>query len=317
MLCVAFLIRAQYKQYNRLATSAATVDAALNNIVQGVMMFDANARLIVCNQRYLDMYGLSRDIVKPGTTLEEIVKHRTAIGGFEIQSAEEYVSDFFAAIGRGTAFSRTANLRDGRIIHVVIQPIEGGGWVTTHEDVTEAKRAEEQIAYLAYHDPLTGLPNRKLFYEQLEQALNRVQRGERLAVLYLDLDHLKRINDTLGHSAGDKLIKDVADRLCGCVRDVDVVARLSGDEFAIIQTSLNQNSDAAVLAMRVREAVHEPFDLDGNCVVVDISVGISVAPDDATQFADLLKTADIALYEAKNQGRGIFCFYEGGMNARM
>ena len=317
MLCVAFLIRAQYKQYNRLATSAATVDAALNNIVQGVMMFDANARLIVCNQRYLDMYGLSRDIVKPGATLEEIVKHRTAVGGFEIQSAEEYVGDFFTAIGRGTAFSRTANLRDGRIIHVVTQPIEGGGWVTTHEDVTEAKRAEERIAYLAYHDPLTGLPNRKLFYEQLEQALKRVQRGDRLAVLYLDLDHLKRINDTLGHSAGDKLIKDVADRVRGCVRDVDVVARLSGDEFAIIQTSLNQNSDAAVLAMRVREAVHEPFDLDGNRVVVDISIGISVAPDDASQFADLLKTADIALYEAKNQGRGIFCFYEGGMNARM
>ena len=312
MLCVAFLIRAQYKQYNRLATSAATVDAALNNIVQGVMMFDANARLIVCNQRYLDMYGLSRDIVKPGATLEEIVKHRTAVGGFEIQSAEQYVSDFFAAIGRGTAFSRTSNLRDGRIIHVVTQPIEGGGWVTTHEDVTEAKRAEERIAYLAYHDPLTGLPNRKLFYEQLEQALKRVQRGERLAVLYLDLDHLKRINDTLGHSAGDKLIKDVADRLRGCVRDVDVVARLSGDEFAIIQTSLNQNSDAAVLAMRVREAVHEPFDLDGNRVVIDISVGISVAPDDATPIRRFVENRRYRALRSQEPGTRHLLLLRGG-----
>ena len=144
-----------------------------------------------------------------------------------------------------------------------------------------------------------------------------MRRGERLAVLYLDVDHLKRINDTLGHSAGDKLIKGVADRLRGCVRDMDVVARLSGDEFAIIQSSLNQNADAAVLATRIREAIHEPFDLDGNQVVVDISIGISVAPNDANQFDELLKTADIALYEAKNMGRGTYCFYEAEMNARI
>src|SRR5208282_2258189 len=160
-------------------------------------------------------------------------------------------------------------------------------------------------------------PNRVLFHEQLEQALRRVRHGERLAVLYLDVDHLKRINDTLGHSAGDKLLKGVADRLRGCIRDIDAVARLSGDEFAIIQSSLNQNSDAAVLATRVREAIREPFDLDGNQVVVDISIGISIAPDDANQFDELLQTADIALYEAKNTGRGTYCFYEAGMNARV
>ena len=218
---------------------------------------------------------------------------------------------------QGTLFDRTTNLRDGRIIHIVSKPIEGGGWVTTHDDVTEAKRAEERISHLAQHDALTGLPNRKLFYVQLEQAFKRVRRGERLAVLYLDVDHLKRTNDTLGHSAGDKLLKGVADRLRGCIRDIDVVARLSGDEFAIIQSSLNQNSDAAVLATRIREAIHEPFDLDGNQVVVDISIGISIAPDDANQFDELLKTADIALYEAKNTGRGTYCFYEPEMNARV
>ena len=317
MLCVAFLIKALNRQFNRLATSAATVDAALHNLTQGMMMFDASARLIVCNQRYLDIYGLSRDIVKPGATLEEIVEHRAAVGGFEIESTEQYVSDLLTAVGRGTVYERTSRLRDGRVIHIVSQPIEGGGWVTTHEDVTEAKSAEERIVHLAHHDALTGLPNRKLFYLQLEQALKRVRRGERLAVLYLDLDHLKRINDTLGHSAGDKLIKAVADRLCGCVRDMDLVARLGGDEFAIIQSSLNQNADAAVLATRIREAVREPFDLDGNRVVVDISIGISVAPDDASELDELLKTADIALYEAKNLGRGTYCFYEAEMNARI
>ena len=329
--CSLFLLRALSRQFHSLESSKvalvkktgelqrakATVDAALNNLVQGVMMFDSNARLIVCNQRYLDMYGLSRDVVRPGATIRKIVEHRAAIGSFGNDGVEQYVADILEAIGQGGVFSRTTNLRDGRIIHIVSQPIEGGGWVTTHEDVTEAKRAEERIAHLAHHDALTGLPNRKLFYLQLEQALKHVRRGERLAVLYLDLDHLKRINDTLGHSAGDKLIKAVADRLRGCVRDIDVVARLSGDEFAIIQLALNQNADAAVLAKRVREAIHEPFDLDGNQVVVDISIGVSIAPDDAAEFDELVKTADIALYEAKNSGRGTYCFYEADMNARI
>jgi len=329
--CSLFLLRALSRQFHSLERSEtalvkktgelqrakATVDAALNNLVQGVMMFDSNARLIVCNQRYLDMYGLSRDVVRPGATVQKIVQHRAAVGSFGTDEVEQYVADILAAAGEGTMSSRTMNLRDGRIIHIVSQPIEGGGWVTTHEDVTEAKSAEERIVHLAHHDALTGLPNRKLFYVQLEQALKRVRRGERLAVFYLDLDHLKRINDTLGHSAGDKLIKAVADRLCGCVRGVDLVARLGGDEFAIIQASLKQNADAAVLATRIREAVHEPFDLDGNRVVVDISIGISVAPDDASEFDELLKTADIALYEAKNLGRGTFCFYEAEMNARI
>ena len=164
---------------------------------------------------------------------------------------------------------------------------------------------------------LTGLPNRKVFCQQLEQELKRVQRGERLALLYLDLDYLKQVNDTLGHPAGDKLLNGVADRLRGCVRDIDVVARLSGDEFAIIQKLLDQPSDAAALAMRVRDAIREPFDLDGHQVSVDISIGISIAPNDATELDELMKTADIALYEAKNTGRGTYRFYEPEMNARL
>jgi diguanylate cyclase (GGDEF)-like protein len=331
VVCSLVLLRALSRQFHNLEKSEvalvkktgelqrakATVDAALNNLVQGVVMFDAKLRLIVCNQRYLDMYRLSRDIVRPGAALQNIIEHRATVGSFGTDDVERYAADILTAMERGKLLSRTTNLRDGRIIHIVSQPIEGGGWVTTHEDVTEAKRAEERIAHLAHHDALTGLPNRKLFYLQLEQALKHVRRGERLAVLYLDLDHLKRINDTLGHSAGDKLIKAAADRLRGCVRDIDVVARLSGDEFAIIQSALNQSADAAVLAKRVCEAIHEPFDLDGNQVVVDISIGVSIAPDDASEFDELLKTADIALYEAKNTGRGTFCFYEAEMNARI
>ena len=208
-------------------------------------------------------------------------------------------------------------LRDGRIIRGVNHPTADGGWVATLEDITEEKRAEERIVHVAHHDALTGLPNRILFAEQLEQALKRARRGERLAVLYIDLDHLKRVNDTLGHPIGDKLLKGVAERLRGCIRDIDTVARLSGDEFAIIQSSIDRPSDAAALAIRVREAIRAPIELSGHQVVVDTSIGISIAPDDGTELDELLKTADIALYEAKNTGRGTYCFYETDMNERM
>jgi len=331
MFCLAVLLKALSKQYRRLATSEATLvkktdelehanaktDAALNNMSQGLVMFDSSGRLIVRNQRFLDMYGLSPEIVRPGCTLREILNHRAATGSICSDKIEQYIADVHVAVGKGTIFSKLTNLPDGRIISIVDHPMEGGGWVSTHEDVTEEKRAEERVAYAAHHDSLTGLPNRKLFCELLEQALKRVRRGERLAVLYLDVDHLKHINDTLGHPAGDKLLKGVADRLRGCVRDIDVVARLSGDEFAIIQSSLDRASDAAALAVRARKAILEPFDLKGHQVKVDISVGISIAPNDATELDELIKDADIALYEAKNTGRGTYCFFEPKMNARM
>ncbi len=316
-LCVAYLLKAQSNQYRRLATSEATADAALNNMLQGLIMFDSSNRMVVCNRRYLEMYGLSPQVVKPGSTLEQILDYRVAAGHFFSDDYKSYLTEILAAVEQGANFTKLTTLPDGRIISIANHLIAGGGWVATHEDVTAAKRAEERISYAAHHDGLTGLPNRNLFSEQLEQALKRARRGERLAVLYLDLDHLKRINDTLGHPIGDKLLKGAAERLLACVRDIDTVARLSGDEFAIIQTTLDDPSDAADLAIRVREAIHEPFDIDGHRIVVDISVGISIAPNDGTALNELLRTADIALYEAKNTGRGTYCFYQTEMNERM
>jgi diguanylate cyclase (GGDEF)-like protein len=301
----------------QLAIAQAQTDAALNNISQGVVMIDSSARVIVHNRRYLEIYGLSPELVRPGCTLRDVLDQRVATGSFCAIEVEQFMADVLAAVGKGVVFSKLLSLPDGRIIRLVNHPMQGGGWVATHEDITAEKRADERIAYEANVDALTGLPNRKVFCEQLEQELKRVQRGERLAVLYLDLDYLKQVNDTLGHAAGDKLLKDVADRLRGCIRDIDVVARLSGDEFAIIQKLLDQPSDASALAMRIREAIHEPFDLDGHQITVDISVGISIAPNDAHELSDLMKTADIALYEAKNIRRGTYCFYEPEMNARI
>jgi len=186
------------------------------------------------------------------------------------------------------------------------------------DDVTERKAAEERIAHLAHYDVLTDLPNRALFREQLDKELAIVRRGGQLAVLYLDLDHFKNINDTMGHPVGDELLKQVAQRLRGCLRECDLIARLGGDEFAIIQTGLREPKDAEVLARRLREAVTETgFDLNGHLTTVDLSVGIALAPGDGTEIDDLVSHADLALYGAKAEGRANYRYYEPEMNARM
>jgi diguanylate cyclase (GGDEF)-like protein/PAS domain S-box-containing protein len=185
------------------------------------------------------------------------------------------------------------------------------------DDVTERKQAEQKIAHMAHHDMLTGLANRALFCDELDRALVRVRRGERIAVLYLDLDHFKRVNDTFGHLVGDELLRQAADRLRECVRDSDLIARLGGDEFAILQAAVEEPSDAAALAARIHQALTAPFQLEDHQVVAGVSVGISIAPDDAAEQQVLLKYADLALYGAKEGGRGTYHFYQPELDARM
>ena len=214
-------------------------------------------------------------------------------------------------------FSKTTILADGRVISLVSKPIFGGGWLATHEDITERQCAEERIGHMARHDALTDLPNRVLLRERLEHELKRVKRGECLAVLCLDLDHFKSVNDTLGHPIGDELLKLVADRLRGCTREPDTIARLGGDEFAIIMTKMQKTDDAAILARRIRESIIKPYQIDGHQIITDISIGISLSPDDGTEPDELLKNADMALYGAKADGRGTYRFFELEMDARM
>jgi diguanylate cyclase (GGDEF)-like protein/PAS domain S-box-containing protein len=185
------------------------------------------------------------------------------------------------------------------------------------DDVTERKQAEQKIAHMAHHDMLTGLANRVLFCDELDRALVRVRRGERIAILYLDLDHFKRVNDTFGHLVGDELLRQAADRLRECVRDSDLIARLGGDEFAILQGALEEPCDAAALAARIHRALSAPFQLEEHQVMAGVSVGISIAPDDAADQQVLLKFADLALYGAKESGRGTYHFYEPELDARM
>jgi diguanylate cyclase (GGDEF)-like protein len=259
------------------------------------------------------MYNLSPAVIRDGCSLKELINHRRSAGSFS-GDVERYCDGILTRIAQKAATSSFVETIDGRIMHIVERPMPDGGWVVTHEDVSERRRAEARIAHLAHHDALTGLPNRLLLRQQLEPALKLAMRGEKLALLYLDLDNFKTINDTLGHLMGDELLKAVADRLRSCVRDIDVVARLGGDEFAIIQTKIKHSADAAQLATRLRDTIIMPYDLPDGHVIVDTSIGIAIAPHDGVSPDQLLKNADLALYAAKGGGRGAHRFFEPTMD---
>jgi diguanylate cyclase (GGDEF)-like protein len=291
-------------------------DTALNNMSQGLVMFDSVERLVVCNERYIEMYGMSREIVKPGCSFIDLLRHRYEAGNFP-GDPEADRARILDALSEGVTTDFLIAGANGREIAVAARTMAGGGWVATHEDVTERRCSEAKIAYMARHDALTDLPNRVRFHEQLTQALSGTTRGKKLAVLCLDIDRFKGVNDTLGHPIGDILLRIAAERLRACTRDTDAVARLGGDEFAIVQLGASQPEDATTLATRLIETISAPYDLDGHQVVVGLSIGIAIAPDDGAQPHQLLKSADMALYRAKADGRGVYRFFEAEMDARM
>jgi diguanylate cyclase (GGDEF)-like protein len=293
-------------------------DTALNNMSHGLCMFDADQTLIVCNRRYLDLYGFSPAVVKPGIKLRQIMEYSVLIGNYRPEDAQRAISDRPSHATLKEQAVLHQHLRDGRIIAVMHRPMPGGGSIATYQDVTEQKRAEAQIHHMAHHDALTGLPNRLLFRDRMEQALARVRRnGEMVAVLFIDLDHFKDVNDTLGHAVGDSLLEQVAERIKSTLREVDTVARFGGDEFAIVQADIRQPDDASLLAHRLIELLSEPFTINNHQIGVGASVGIAVTAPEMRDPDILLKNADMALYRAKSDGRGIYCFYEGEMDARV
>jgi diguanylate cyclase (GGDEF)-like protein/PAS domain S-box-containing protein len=312
---VGQMVRAIAAYRDNLQTQNLRFDAALNNMPHGLAMFDREQRLVVANRRYADIYGLSPDDVKPGTPLRRIIEVRIEKGVYAGAISEDDLRERLAPTA--PAWIRIQELSDGRSIVVSRQLMPGGGWVTTHEDITERRRAESQVAHMAMHDALTDLPNRVMLRKSLEDGVARAKRGELVALHYIDLDHFKSVNDTLGHLIGDELLKAVADRLRGCVRDIDTVARLGGDEFAVIQAVLHDANDAALLAQRLQDAVKAPYLIDGNQVIIDASIGVAVSPTDGTSVEELLKNADLAAYAAKADGRGTYRFFELEMDRRI
>jgi len=293
-------------------------DTAINNMSQGLCFFDAAHRLIVCNERYVDMYDLPRDRIGPGTALAEIVDMRFEVGSFPEMSRDEYLHWRTWVAVSAEPTDSIVELRNGRTFKIRHRPMPDGGWVATHEDITEQRRSEVKIEYMAHHDSLTDLANRVLLNERLEQALGkRIHREQMVAVHHLDLDQFKAVNDTFGHPAGDKLLKIVADRLRGLVRETDTIARTGGDEFVIVQAPIADPADATSLAQRMIGLMSEPFDLDGHQAVIGASIGIAVGPGDGLRPDRLLRNADLALYRAKGDGRGTFHFFEPAMDLQM
>lgn len=305
------------RQEQALTEQNIRFNVALENISQGLCMFDGDKNLLVCNELYIEMYGLDPSLTAPGTSLHKILRHRIESGVFSGDDPEEYFRERIAAVEEDKASTKIQEMPNGRVIAITHKPMPGGGWVATHQDITELQRIEAQVTHLAHHDHLTGLPNRTTIRNRIEDALKACADDGQIAVMCMDIDRFKAVNDTLGHPVGDELLINVAKRLRACVREADSIARLGGDEFAIVQVGGEQPDDATALAQRICDVLKRPFDIDGHQVMVGASVGIAMAPCDGEDADLLIKNADMALYRAKNDGRGTFRFFEQEMDAQV
>jgi diguanylate cyclase (GGDEF)-like protein len=291
--------------------------AALNNMSQALCMFDASDRLVVGNNRHAEMFGMPPGRMTAGATLETLFGRpgdESNLAMSDVESMRTSIQKLKAA-GKRVAFVR--ELADGRAMAVNFVPVDDEGWLVTFEDITERRIAAAKITHMAHHDALTGLPNRVLFRDKLSEAVAKSRKGEGCAVLYLDLDHFKAVNDTLGHPVGDLLLQKVTKRLKAQIREMDMVARLGGDEFAVVQSSVDQPQDATALATRLIDVLGAPYQLDGQQVLIGTSIGIALVPADGDDPDQILKNADMALYRAKADGRGRFRFFTPDMDARM
>lgn len=289
---------------------------AVNNMSQGLVMFDADERLVVCNDRYLEMYRLPREIMKSGTTLADVIHHRRASGSLT-RDPEEYRATLLATVRRGETHSWVSEGPDGRVIAITNKPIANGFWIGTHEDITARRQAERRVEHLAWYDALTDLPNRAAFNERLAAAVQRTAATtEKFALLCADLDRFKVVNDVFGHPTGDKLVREIARRLSG-VTEGAFVARYGGDEFCFIATEGAQPAKAAELADRLLAAFAEDFAIDGQRHRMGLSIGVAVFPADGADAATLMNNAEAALYRAKKEGRGTVRFFEAAMDKRL
>ncbi len=287
------------------------LEVMLANMNQGVSVFDKDGRLTLFNNRYETIFNKESGEAHQGATLEALIAAEKARGDFDGDPAR-HTRDLMARLSRGEVVLSRFELSDGRVVSSVQAPIPGGGWVGTHEDVTEREKAAAKIAHAATHDILTGLANRepfnRAFVERLEMALAT---GDTMCVMLIDLDWFKAVNDTHGHAVGDELLRRVADRLRSCIRPTDIVARLGGDEFAVLLSGGSElRETAAAVAARLVRTLSAPYEIDGKSVEIGASVGVAVAPENGNSADTLQKNADSALYKVKAEGRNSFRFFD-------
>ncbi|MDE2375285.1 MAG: EAL domain-containing protein, partial [Hyphomicrobiales bacterium] len=293
---------------------ATRFDTALNNMPHGLCMFDAERCVVVANQKLNNLLGLSEDVELKGSTARELVDKIVNAGGLSHANAENLVDRLTTRLsGNDDAAFRIETLKHSSL-EFTMQPMENGGMVALVEDITERMIAEARINHLARFDALTGLPNRTVLRDRMEHALGAWRPDKMCAIHFVDLDQFKQINDTLGHSRGDMLLEEVAERLKDAIRDVDVISRFGGDEFVVLQAPIKSLDEAEALAARILSVLSGTYDLDGHKVAVTASIGIAVADHriDPDQF---LRNADLALYQAKADGRGTWRWFESKMEA--
>jgi diguanylate cyclase (GGDEF)-like protein len=299
-----------------LYTQALRFELALDNMLQGLCMYDDTGTLVVVNRRFSELFGLPPGSVVPGMSFADVTMLSVSNGVVPPADREKMKAQRKEMLARGVRATFTWELATGRVFTATHQPM-AGGWLTVFEDITERRLADARIVHLARHDALTDLPNRVLFREKLERALVHLRRGKGLALHYLDLDQFKTVNDTLGHPIGDALLQLVSERLCHTLRDTDTVARLGGDEFAIVQTEVASPVEATAFAERMIGLIERPFEVAGHKIVIGSSIGIAFAPQDGLDPDQLLKCADLALYRAKADGRGVWRLFHAAMDAAM
>ena len=329
--CVACILVAAALRLSRqsaplpgLDAVRAHFDAALTNIGQGLCIYDRHERLVVANARYCEMSGLTPDEAQPGASFREMLARSHASGNFADLAVEDVYASRMRRILTRTAATVIEEPRPGLVLRIQVEPLADGGRLAILDDITAHRKAEQTAAFLARHDVLTGLPNRVMLRDRLEQDLAKASRGQPFAVMLMDLDRFKDVNDLLGHPAGDRLLQLAGERMQACVREVDLVARLGGDEFAVVIAEAVLPDGAGRVAERVTAAFADPFELgapgdDGRPglrrTTVSVSIGIAVAPGDGAAADALLRHADMALHRAKAEHRGTARFFEQAMDA--
>lgn len=303
-----------------LRDTVSKFEDSLRNLPQGLSMFDRDDRLIAFNRQWLDTYGLSPDKIRIGMDFREVFADQDAV-----RDLDAYLADLKGRLAESEQTSNMVQFPDGRVIYISYGRRESGGWVATHEDITERKASEDRIERLAHYDSLTGLANRNLFRASLDDALEKYSQAHTpFAVLLLDLDKFKFVNDALGHHCGDELLKQVAHRIKAQATDVDMAARIGGDEFALVIAprpstlegpSSTLQDGAAELAERLVRAIAEPYEIDGHPVVIGCSIGVATVPQHGTRVDEILRNADLALYKSKNAGRNCFHLYSAELRA--